>query len=232
MRHISDCLPFVPTLDSSPSQTKTRAPSPVWSGSTTKPVRFVPLSKKDASILYIKAEAFERQTRKPGMQDGDVGRNGLKILYAFLFYFLNFKTGRLDPSQKAIARQANISERSVTRGLAKLKAAGILNWLNRAGETRDEKGRYCQYQTTNAYAVLPSSQWKGFIEDKRQNPLPPHPTAWGATPPLPDLITQALAELTQGERATALSILEVDPGNHLARALARYGKAIDQQNRQ
>jgi len=232
MRHIADCLPFVPKLDSHKAAGKTRAPFPVWSGSTTKPVRFVPLSKKDAAILYVKAEEFERQTRKPGKQDGDVGRNGLKILYALLFYFLNYKTGRLDPSQKAIAHQANISERSVTRGLAKLKASGILNWVNRAGETRDEKGRYCQYQDTNAYGVLPSSQWKGFIEDKRHTPPPPpHPSTWGATPPLPDLIAQALTELKEGERATAFSLLEVDPGNALARSLARYGKAIEQQNR-
>jgi len=232
MRPIADCLPFIPSLNSSQAKTKTRAPFPVWSGSTTKPVHFMPLSKKDASILYVKAEAFERQTRKPGKQDGDVGRNGLKILYALLFYFLNYKTGRLDPSQKAIARQANISERSVTRGLTKLKAAGILNWVNRAGETRDEKGRYCQYQTTNAYAVLPSSQWKGFIEDIRHNPPPPHPTAWGATPPLPDLITQALTEIKHGERATALTILETDPKDTVAGALARYWRALEQQNRQ
>jgi len=214
MRHISDCLPFVPAIDSPTGTTKTSAPFPVWAGSTTKPVRFVPLSKKDASILYIKAEEFERQTRKPGMQDGDVGRNGLKILYSLLFYFLNFKTGRLDPSQKAIARHACISERSVTRGLTKLKASGILNWVNRAEIIRDEKGRFCPKQNTNAYAVLPPSQWKGFIDTKPTPPLP-HPSTWGATPPLPDVIAQALTERKHGEWATALAILETDTGNHL-----------------
>ena len=229
MRHISDCLPFVPHIDS--PKVKTYAPYPVWAGSTTAKVRFVPLPKQEAVRIFHKAREFERQTRKPGKQDGDVGSVGLKILYVLLFDCLNYKTGRLDPSQKTIAYKACISERSVTRGLAKLKAAGILNWINRAEVIRDEKGRYCPKQNTNAYAIVPVSQWKGFV-DSKPTPPSPHPSTWGATPPLPDLLTQAATELTQGERATAFSLMELDPGNQLARSLARYGRAIDQQNRQ
>jgi len=231
MRHIADCLPFVPKLDSPQAATKTYAPFPVWSGSTTATVKFQPLPKQEAVRIFHKAREFERQTRKPGKQDGDVSSAGLKILHVLLFDCLNYKTGRLDPSQKTIAYKACISERSVTRGLAKLKASGILNWIQRAEVIRDNKGRYCPKQNTNAYAIAPVSQWKGFVDNKPTPPLP-HPSTWGATPPLPDLITQAMEELKQGERATAFSLMELDPGNQLARSLARYGKAIDQQNRQ
>ena len=140
----------------------TRAPWPVWKDSTTKKVKFAPLAKREAVRLYHKARKFERQTRQPGKQDGALGRNGLAVLHALLFDFLNYATGRLDPAIASIARKACISARSVKRGLANLKLSGVLNWLRRAGETRDEKGRFCLKQDTNAYAVLPPSQWLRF----------------------------------------------------------------------
>lgn len=227
MRHIADCLPQIPKIDSR----KTSSIWPVWTNSTTAKVRYAPLPKREAVKLFHQAREFERQTRKPGNQDGDLGRNGLLILHALLFDCLNYQTGRLDPSQKTIARKACISERSVTRGLAKLKAAGVLNWLKRAGKTRDEQGRFCLEQDTNAYAVLPVSQWIGFI-DTKPTPPPVHPSEWGAMPPLPDLIAQAIAERRQGQPQTALAILATDPGDTIAAALARLGRTLDSQNRQ
>jgi hypothetical protein len=82
------------------------------------------------------------------------------------FDFINYITGQLDPAQATIARKACISLRSATRGLANLEAAGVLHWIRRATETRDERGRwrFCEEQDTNAYGVLPVSQWRGFID--------------------------------------------------------------------
>jgi len=121
----------------------TRAPWPVWKDSTTSKVKFMPVRKKEAVKWYHKARRFERQTRQPGMQDGALGRNGLKVLEALIFDFLNYATGQLDPAIATIARAACISQRSAKRGLANLKRCGVLGWLRRAGETRDEKGRFC-----------------------------------------------------------------------------------------
>jgi hypothetical protein len=45
----------------------------------------------------------------------------------------------------------------VKRGLAKLRDSRVLNWIRRAAETRDEKGRFCLEQDTNAYGILPIS---------------------------------------------------------------------------
>jgi hypothetical protein len=95
-----------------------KAGYPVWKDSTTKPVRFQPMTRRQARQLYDAARLFERQTRQPGQQDGALGRNGLRVLESLLFDFKNYKTGRLDPSQAKIAGKANISERSVARGLA------------------------------------------------------------------------------------------------------------------
>jgi hypothetical protein len=200
-------------------------PWPVWRDSTTAPVRFCPLSKKEAVKLFHKAREFERQTRLPGKQDGALGRNGLAILHVLIFDCLNYQTGRLDPSQKTIARKAGISERSVGRGLVKLKDAGVLTWLRRAGETRDKQGRFCLKQDTNAYGLLPPSQWRGFIE--RNEPPPPSPDTWGATPPLPDVLTQAITHIQQGNQQATLDMLEADPNDSLAMALAGLKRAMD-----
>jgi hypothetical protein len=205
---------------------RTYAAWPVWRDSTTKDVKFMPLEKKEAVKLYHKARKFERQTRQPGMQDGALGRNGLLVLHALIFDFLNYITGQLDPAIKTIARAACISERSVKRGLASLKRCGVLNWIRRAGETRDEKGRFCLEQDTNAYGIIPPSQWLGFVD--MPDAPPPHPSTWGATPPLPPAVEQAAEELRHGAPRTAQAILEADPGDELAAALARLGRAMQE----
>jgi hypothetical protein len=221
-RQVAYALPSFPGFDSP----KTYAAWPVWRDSTTSEVKFTPLPKKQATKLFHKARAFERQTRKPGHQDGALGRNGILVLHSLIFDFLHYISGRLDPSIAAIARAAHISERSVKRGLVRLKQCGVVNWLRRAAETRDEQGRFCLEQDTNAYGILPVSFWHGFID--REDTPPPEPSTWGATPPLPDAITEALDEMHQGARRTALSILEAAEGDELAAVLASLGRAMQE----
>lgn len=205
----------------------TRAPWPVWRDSTTSKVKFMPLAKKQATKLYHKARAFERQTRQRGRQNGALGRNGLLVLHALIFDFLDYATGQLDPAIETIAKAACVSVRSAKRGLASLKHCGVLNWIRRAAETRDEKGRFCLEQDTNAYGILPPSQWLGFI-DQPEAP-PPHPSTWGATPPLPSAVEQAIiARQDGGNSAAILTRLEDDPGDDLAAALARLGRAMQE----
>src|SRR5690348_14506031 len=201
-------------------------PWPGWRDSSTAPVRFSPLSKKDAVNFFHQARESRPQRSRQAKQAAALGRNGLAVLHTLIFDCLNCQTGRLDPSQKTIARKACISERSVARGLVKLKNAGILTWLRRAGETRDKQGRFCLKQDTNAYGLLPPSQWRGFIE--RKEPPPPYPDTWGATPPLPDVISQAINEMQLGNHKTTLAMLEADPNNALAMALASFRRAMDE----
>ena len=122
MRSIAYALPALPGF----AGPKTYAAWPVWRDSTTRPMKFQPLPKRQAVQLYHKARRFERQTRRPGKQDGALGRNGLAVLHALIFDCLNYASGRLDPSYARIAEKACISVRSVARGLASLKAAGVL----------------------------------------------------------------------------------------------------------
>jgi hypothetical protein len=214
MHSIAYALPSLPGF----AGLKTYAPSPVWRDSTTSEVKFQPIPKRQAVQLFHKARRFERQTRQPGRQDGALGRNGLAVLHALLFDILNYTSGRLDPSYAKIAEKACISVRSVARGLVCLRAAGVLNWLRRCAESwRD--GRFCLEQETNAYAVLPASQWRGYYE--LPEAPPPHPASWGATPPLPDPLTQAVADRRAGDSDKAvLARLADDPGDKLACAIA------------
>ena len=159
MHQISSFLPGI-------AGARTFATWPVWRDSA-RDVRFVAaVSKRQAVRLYHKARRFERQTRQPGRQDGALGRNGLAVLHALLFDFLNYASGRLDPSYAGIADKACISPRSVARGLVKLRLAGVLNWLRRCREDHDAAGRFRLRQESNAYAVLPARQWRGFIEPR------------------------------------------------------------------
>jgi len=204
---------------------KTCAAWPVWKDSARTEVKFQPLPKKRAVRLYHEARRFERQTRTPGHQDGAIGRNGLALLHALIFDCLNYASGRLDPSYETLARLANISVRSVARGLAKLKAAGVLNWVRRCVESFKE-GRFTLEQETNAYAVLPAAQWRGY------SPPPPAPPpdrgTWGDHPPLPSQLAQAAEAIHEGRaRASVLALLRGDPGDSLALALARLGGALD-----
>ena len=65
----------------------------------------------------------------------------------------------------------------------------------------------------------------GFLEDEAP---PPHPSTWGATPPLPSVIEQATTERQDGASFTAtLKRLEDDPGDELAAALAAWGRLIE-----
>jgi hypothetical protein len=226
MRQLAYALPSIPGIPGFDSlRPKTYAAWPVWRESTTAPVKFMPLPKKKAVKLYHKARAFERQTRQPKKQDGALGRNGLLVLHALIFDFLNYATGRLDPAIETIAKKAAVSISSAKRGLANLKRCGVLNWIRRAAETRDEKGRFCLEQDTNAYGIRPASQWLGFI-DQPEAP-PPHPSTWGATPPLPSVVEQAATERQDGAslRAT-INRLEDDPGDELAAVLARLGRTM------
>jgi hypothetical protein len=199
-----------------------RAPSPVWRNSTTSQVRFAPMTRKAAAKLWHEARRFERATRQRGLQDGALGRNGLAVLYVLLFDYLNYVTGQLDPAIDTIADKANISPRSAARGLANLKAAGILNWVRRCITEIGEAGRLVFRQLSNAYAVLPISQWIGW--SKVTASPPPAPGTWGEHPPLPSMLKQAATEPTLAQK---IAVLEMDAPNSLAAALAKLGHAVD-----
>lgn len=210
---------------------KTYAPSPVWRDSAAGETRFAPLAdnrrdaRRIAARLYHQARAFERQTRERRKQDGKVGRNGLAILHALLFDFLNHKSGRLDPSYASIARAANISITSVWRGLAKLKAAGLLRWERRCRVEIANGGRPELHQESNAYSILSVFNWRGY----KPAPGAPAPDSgtWGDHPPQDAGLAAGSAVLREGASMRAsIEAMEQDPADALAAAVARFGRRL------
>jgi len=221
MRSIAYALPPLPGF----AGPRTFAAWPVWRDSTTKEVHFQPLPKKEAARRWHKARRFDRQTHTAGKHGGAIGRPALAVLYVLLFDFLDFTTGQLDPSYDAIAAKAGVCRRAVAGALQRLKALGLLHWQRRSRPEREAGGGYRQVQETNAYASLPPSQWLGYREPPP--PPPPEPGTWGDHPPLPPVIAQAAADLAAGSsHRSVLGLLESDPGDQLAGALARLGRAI------
>jgi hypothetical protein len=203
---------------------RTYAPWPVWAGSTTKPIRFAPLPKKSAVRLWHRARDFDRSTHEPGRHGGAVGPTALAVLHTLVFDFLNFRSGRLDPSYAAIARAADVCVRAVASALKRLRELGLLNWVRRCAEGwRD--GRFVLEQETNAYAVLPETGWRGYRPP--QEPPAPAPGTWGDPPPMPSVLTQAALEGREGgDLRSVVQILAADPKDRLAAALARLGRAF------
>jgi hypothetical protein len=226
MRSFAQCLHLVPGIEAP----KTYAAWPVWSDSTTKEIRYQPMPRKAATRVWHRARDFDRQTRRKDHHGGAVGHAALQVLHALIFDFMNYASGRLDPSYAAIARKANVCERTVASALKRLRELGILNWVRRCAESwRD--GRFVLEQETNAYAVLPPTQWRGYKEP----PEPPRPPAgtWGDHPLLPSVLAQAVAEQrASGSARTVIGLLDSDPGDVLARALARLGRAVHGANPQ
>jgi hypothetical protein len=220
MRSIVYASPALPDL----TRPKTYAAWPVWRDSARQEVRFLPLPKKEAARRWHKARRFDRQTHSRGKHGGAIGQTGLAVLYALLFDFLDYTTGRLDPSYAAIAAKAGVCRRTAVKAVRRLKDLGLLYWQRRCREEKDEAGRFRLAQETNAYAVLPPSHWRGYHEPPE--PPPPHPSTWGAAPPLPDPITQAIDELQRDQHRIALATLESDPRDTLALALAGLGRAM------
>lgn len=216
-----------PNFDyASPDTTaKTYAPWPVWRDSTRAQVKFQPIPKKLAVRLWHRARAYDRQTRREGRHGGAVGPTALQVLHTLLFDFLNFRNGQLDPSYAAIARKANLCERAVATALKRLKDCRILTWLRRCSESRRDNGQYVLEQDTNAYAVLPDTQWRGHIPPAE--PPRPAPGTWGEPQRMPSALEAAqLERASGGDLLAAARVLELERGNHLATALAALARRM------
>jgi hypothetical protein len=176
--------------------------------------------------LWHWAREFDRATKRGGGQHGGaVGPTALKVLEALVFDFMNFRTGQLDPSYAAIARAANVSVRAVASALQRLKELRIINWVRRCQECRRENGQFELRQESNAYGLLPASQWRGF----RPPPEAPRPLAgtWGDPARVLGMVDQAdEARRAGGTMRDKIGILATDPGNALALALARLGGSM------
>jgi len=219
--HVSAALPFIADWKNGTSY----AAWPVWSGSTSNDAHFMPIPRKAAARLYHKAVEWNRRGKFAGCHGGLIGSHVLLVLHSLIFDFLNHRTGRLDPSYNALQRTTRLCRQTVATALARLKRLGIINWIRRCREDCDDCGRFLLRQETNAYAILPTTQWRDYADSAA--PEPPHPATWGACPPLPSLIEQATSAREGGGSMSAIvAQLDDDPRDTVAAALASLGRAL------
>jgi hypothetical protein len=106
---------------------KTYAAWPVWSDSTTKEVKYQPLPRKAATRLWHRARDFDRQTRRKDHHGGAVGHSALQVLHALIFDFLNYASGRLDPSYVRIPTKAATYSNLIAATCYDLMAASLVS---------------------------------------------------------------------------------------------------------
>jgi hypothetical protein len=80
MPTLAQSLPPLPFPGFAGMAQKTHAALPVWSGSTTKEIKFQPVPKKAAVKLWHRARDFDRQTRRKDRHGGAVGHSSLQVL--------------------------------------------------------------------------------------------------------------------------------------------------------
>jgi hypothetical protein len=120
------------------------------------------MPKRAAIRIYHKAVDWDRRGKLAGRHGGLIGSHVLPVLHALIFDFLNHRTGRLGPSYSTLQRATRLCRQTVATALAMLKELGIINWIRRCREDKDEDGRFVLRQETNAYAIMPPTQWRGY----------------------------------------------------------------------
>jgi hypothetical protein len=201
------------------------APYPVWSDSTDKPVKWKKLSRKDAREWPWFAAEIDRLTKKGNRcHGGDFGPTALKVLQVLINEFLNFSTGRCDPSIARIANRANLSPSAVSTALKRLAGRNVITWIRRC---RDywENGRYVREQLTNAYSFNLPSAWRTSIKVP-DGPPPPLPETYRA-PYMPNIIDTAATDSKAGApRQQVIQTLELAARGGIEAALASLGRTM------
>jgi hypothetical protein len=196
-------------------------------GSTPKTVRFTAMGRRDAHRLYWMAREYDRVTKRGnGCQGGALGTPALKVLEALIFDFMNYQTGRLDPSYEGIAKRANICASAVAAALKKLQTLGIVRWIRRCLVVRNEgNGRLERKQKTNAYSLRPCCEWRGF-QAPDETPPPPAAT-WGKPERMPSVLEVAVIEQRSSrDLRSVVRVLETGDHRGIEAALAGLGRAL------
>jgi hypothetical protein len=189
-----------------------------------RPISYGPRRQGSRCSLVPPGPRLERGKagRPPLWRDA---RQFLRVLESLIFDFQNYQIGRLDPSYEGIAAKTGLGRSTVALALARLRDLRIIHWVRRC-ERHWKDGRFELRQRTNAYVLLPPSQWLGLDPQPAEAPLPETGT-WGDHPPLPDVIGQAINERKRGANVdTALTVLEQDATNPVALATARLFRSV------
>lgn len=98
---------------------------------------------------------FDNDGKAPGAQSGPLGDNGLRVLRALLYEFLNYQTGACFPALITIAEKIKRSKVTVKDALDRLATHGFVMWVRRTKKTGNKRGEGPQQvQISNAYKLI------------------------------------------------------------------------------
>lgn len=97
------------------------------------------------------ARQHDRETKVQGRPWGCLGPNGIEV-YEHVLKARDYRSGRFDQAAETIARALRISRKTVHAALARLKAAGLIDWQRRTEPIPDPDPFGPQVrQISNAY---------------------------------------------------------------------------------
>lgn len=114
------------------------------------------LGHTDRLRIMEAARRRERETyrRGSGRHGGELRETALRVLWTLL-YRGQGRAGACDPSLQQIAEAARLARSTVQEALARLRAAGILSWMQRGAVV----GRRWT-QVTSAYLFAAPAAWR------------------------------------------------------------------------
>lgn len=108
---------------------------------------------RDRGRILKAAEHYDNLTKPKGKRNGALGYTGIKVLKALL-EFIDYRSGRLDPSYLALCQRSKLCVSAVATALKRLVAHGFIELKRRYEETGKTDGGPPVRQITNAYRLM------------------------------------------------------------------------------
>lgn len=183
---------------------------PIWGDSVPKEsVRFESVSNKARQELWFAAIEYNQRTK------GGLGGNGLMVLQALLFGFLNTITGQCDPSQETIAKYTGLCRDTVARALVRLRDCGFIAWVKRS----EKQANGLLKQISNAYQICRSRL--------RPKCPAPSPEILGAGYTIPHTIEEQIKNMGLVTLEDKIKVMERHMDDPLMASLARMGRMFE-----
>lgn len=171
------------------------------------------------------ARRFERESMEASRRNGALGHVGLEVLEA-LFEFVDYRTGRCEPAVATIAGRIKRSRKAVHAALARLRAAGFLDWIRRTEPTDNAGGFGPQVrQISNAYGFRLPERVAAMVRQLLGNAPPPEDALWRCEE------HKAAAEtMLDGVTAREALAASVTASPAMEASLDRLARAVDNAN--
>lgn len=132
---------------------------------------FIPIDKGLAALIMQAARRLFFATMKPGARRrkkrwGELHPTDLQLLDELIFRFMDWRSGRLDPSYDQLEAATGRARQTIADGLARLVKAGLLERMRRFELVAGDDGLPEVRQITNAYRVKLPERLKALFQTR------------------------------------------------------------------